>query len=623
MKKVTHYYYLLFILLLNGCSTELHHQTVSSTEIKSYQKTLDQLKTDQTFSNLFQSFNNNLSSFQHSKKNNQTENLYNFDFADVPAEIVETSEVISYTFLVNKNITEQNKFENLTLQINKIDEKYRASIIKYSPPIENGQINYNQLASGLIEKTDFDFSPITNSWYVSGGSCYIDLIFCTETASGTVGSPHEPGSQCKNIRFFISKPVKVVCPDGFGSTGGSSSGGSSGASGSYGYGTNGSPIYGGGGGIPTTSEPQQNSGTSPQNILTNPVTPQVSDISGQYASFMADLKVENTAAHDFLLANPIYKNEAIVFLSKNNYSPQAKNDVKEITVLQMEFVEQQRPTSIILETTKITYYAIENNYLNTNLDDDFFHNIDSMSSQNFIDPVTALNFARLYLGYCATLRAENPTWSKQKIFATATLETLHILLDLAGHVPAFGEVADISNGVIYTIQGQGTDAALSFASAVPIAGWFSAGVKFAKRADGLKFLVVGADNIIHFGPPNSTKFRALCGLLPGDATRQAHHLIPRGSAILNHPVVQRAAKAITNGGFHIDEGINALGVATWRNQPNHQAYNNLIRQKLVDFLAQNPNATPQHCYTFLTNLIQQAKQAIINNPNVHINNLNF
>ena len=178
----------------------------------------------------------------------------------------------------------------------------------------------------------------------------------------------------------------------------------------------------------------------------------------------------------------------------------------------------------------------------------------------------------------------------------------------------------MTNGIIYTIEGDGVNATLSYASTVPIAGWFSAGVKFAKRADGLKFLVVGADNLISFGAANSKKFRATCGIAIGDLTKQAHHIIPRGSQIIGHPIVQKAAKALTNQGFHIDQALNGIAVASWRNQPNHNQYNNLIKLKLD---ALPSNLTPNQAYAEVVNILNQAKQAIVNNPNTHLNDLNF
>jgi len=97
-------------------------------------------------------------------------------------------------------------------------------------------------------------------------------------------------------------------------------------------------------------------------------------------------------------------------------------------------------------------------------------------------------------------------------------------------------------------------------------------------------------------------------------------LVSRAQNILDHPVVQKAASVK---GFHIDEAYNGIAVAAWRNQPNHSAYNTKIFQKLEAFKTANPNATGQQCYNVLMNIANQAKVAIVNNPNVHLNNLIF
>jgi hypothetical protein len=83
--------------------------------------------------------------------------------------------------------------------------------------------------------------------------------------------------------------------------------------------------------------------------------------------------------------------------------------------------------------------------------------------------------------------------------------------------------------------------------------------------------------------------------------------------------VQRAAKH--SSAFHMNEALNGIAVAAWRNQPNHNAYNDLINLRLDNFRDLNPNATPQECYEFLTDLIQDIRTWVINNPNSHLNDL--
>ena len=58
----------------------------------------------------------------------------------------------------------------------------------------------------------------------------------------------------------------------------------------------------------------------------------------------------------------------------------------------------------------------------------------------------------------------------------------HFLLDIVGMIPGFGEPADGLNAAWYLAEGNTTDAALSGAGMIPIAGWFSVGGKWVRRA---------------------------------------------------------------------------------------------------------------------------------------------
>lgn len=87
----------------------------------------------------------------------------------------------------------------------------------------------------------------------------------------------------------------------------------------------------------------------------------------------------------------------------------------------------------------------------------------------------------------------------------------------------------------------------------------------------------------------------------------------------NHSVIQKTAKS--GSAFHMNEALNGIAVAAWRNQPNHNTYNSLVKSKLDNFRDLNPNATPQDCYDFLTDLIQDIRNWVINNPNSHLNDI--
>ncbi|WP_438966704.1 AHH domain-containing protein [Flavobacterium sp.] len=349
-------------------------------------------------------------------------------------------------------------------------------------------------------------------------------------------------------------------------------------------------------------------------------------------NFSLNLTSEQKLIYDLNQSIAVYLADNVIVVPDPSYNPilggnptmpiidpQAEQFVLELIdyVIENNNVENQ---NILNELVNVSLYTYNNGGVEQLINNNYLQNINQYTQLDFNDPTIALNFVRLFVVHCATLKQENPTWTNWQVFKQAYVDTTHLVLDLAGLVPAIGEVADLANGIIYTIEGDGVNATLSFASTIPVAGWFSAGVKFAKRADGLKFLVKGANNLIDFGAYNSKKFRAACGIAVGDATKQAHHIIPRGSAIIEHSVVQKAAKSNTNQGFHIDQALNGVKVDTWRNQPNHNAYNNLIKSKLD---ALPTNLTPNQAYAELMDILNQAKQAVINNPNVHINDLVF
>ncbi len=62
------------------------------------------------------------------------------------------------------------------------------------------------------------------------------------------------------------------------------------------------------------------------------------------------------------------------------------------------------------------------------------------------------------------------------------LDGLQVALDVAGLIPAVGEIADLGNAAISAARGDYAGAALSVAAAIPIAGWAAAPAKVARFA---------------------------------------------------------------------------------------------------------------------------------------------
>jgi hypothetical protein len=225
---------------------------------------------------------------------------------------------------------------------------------------------------------------------------------------------------------------------------------------------------------------------------------------------------------------------------------------------------------------------------------------------------------------CAVLRNLHPDWSDLKIYWEASKDIIHITLDLFGLIPLVGEVADLTNGVLYLIEGEGVDATLSFAATIPFAGWTPTVGKYMFKLTatsiGTKVRLtwkVLADGKIYFGSSGS-KLRKVLGIT--DSSLQAHHIMPWTSeAVKNHDVIQKVASS--QSAFHMNEALNGIPVASWRNQPNHPVYTNLVESKLDEFNLLNPDASLDEAYDFVSDLIADIESWIVNNPSLHLNNL--
>ena len=215
------------------------------------------------------------------------------------------------------------------------------------------------------------------------------------------------------------------------------------------------------------------------------------------------------------------------------------------------------------------------------------------------------------------LRKLYPSWSKGKAFWYAGRETLHLLLDIAGTVPVIGEVCDITNGAIYTIEGDALNASLSYAGAIPIAGWGATGAKFAIKtlAGGISLAIVKNADGFYVVSRNQQLFRKVLGMVKGDV-RIAHHIIP--FALQTNPVIQKAM--LSKNSFMINEALNGIPLSTAVHSGSHTNYTKLVKDRL-DAIPSNYN--PDQVYSEVIKIIDKIKTAIQNNPNTPINQLNF
>ena len=234
---------------------------------------------------------------------------------------------------------------------------------------------------------------------------------------------------------------------------------------------------------------------------------------------------------------------------------------------------------------------------------------------------------KLYFNY-RSIRQLNPEYSRAKCLYYASKDIIHIGLDAFGLIPVLGEVADLTNGVLYTIEGDKINAALSYAGTVPLTGWAATGIKYAvkiKTAYGMSNKVklvwkVLADGTIYFGTNNTCRaqLRKALGMIVGNLN-QAHHIIPLN--LQSNTIVQKAFKS--DDAFHLNEALNGIPLSTAVHNGSHSHYDNLISDKLRDFAQANPNATTSQCYNKIIEIISQIRIAIANNPNTPINQLNF
>lgn len=242
----------------------------------------------------------------------------------------------------------------------------------------------------------------------------------------------------------------------------------------------------------------------------------------------------------------------------------------------------------------------------------------SAAQQNLVTDPMFLFYLRMEAAF---IKVEHPEYSSLRCWWEASKEYIHGALDMAGMVPLFGEVADLTNGIIYTIEGNGTDAALSFAATIPIAGWAATTAKYARKTiyalDGtrrtLKWFKAAGD-VISFGDRNL--LRKVLGLAVGDA-RQAHHIIPWDLA--ENKLIQRLAKS--KNAFHLNERYNGMALETIQHLGSHQAYTTRVTNELEKI--ERKGLSDDDAFREVKDLIERIRSAIEANPTKDIDDIIF
>ena len=236
---------------------------------------------------------------------------------------------------------------------------------------------------------------------------------------------------------------------------------------------------------------------------------------------------------------------------------------------------------------------------------------------------------------------ENPNmgcdrFCKMKLWLEAgymvLIDPVHVALDICGLFPVLGEGCDGINGVLYLIQGDGINAAISFAATLPIGGWAATTGKYIavaiKTSTGktinLTVKIVG--NFVDFG--NRSDLRKVLELPVGDP-RQAHHLISWSK--LNHDVVQTAARGNHNSKsiYHMNRPNNGLAIEASRQvaRPGEQAGHILYNDRVANGLEAIKNkfglTNPDVLMNELGKYENYLRDLINDNPNLHLNDIVF
>lgn len=489
----------------------------------------------------------------------------------------------SYSFYIQRGIYDKNYIENLVLKRIKNHTNFKAYIITYYFPkginskkevfeITNVEPIRIEDIEGMLQRCEntYEYTVVETEHKCYSGE--------HQGISGQGKCDYETtGNAGPYSTWSIQVTVNYQC-DGGGSFGGGTS----------------SPIDSG-----SPSETDNTSPDNPDTVIDTGITlpPNCQEdncpntiVANDINTILGDTLNEQELL--WLFNNETEANQIKDFLNENNNSEEAK-----------------LASSITIAT--LVTNSIEGPYGNS-----YFEIINSKLNTNLTDPYLQAVWITHFSIKCAILKKEHPNWSNFKIYWEASREMVHFALDMGGLVPVVGEIFDITNGIIYTIEGDGVNASMSFASAIPVVGWFSAGGKYAYKLaqhtiNGTRVKLVMevlSNGFVYFGSSGS-KLRKALGIT--DAAMHAHHLIPW--AMKNHDLVQKAAKS--KHAFHLNEALNGIPRLNNLHLTGHKIYNTKILNILEEY--KNRINTPDEAYNFITGLANHIRALIKNNPTLN------
>lgn len=339
--------------------------------------------------------------------------------------------------------------------------------------------------------------------------------------------------------------------------------------------------------------------------------------------FLNGLSPEDKA---FLDANIEVRSSVLIYLeSTTDSEAEADAFAHEMIDIAKYFLEEEYGVigNDELNAIRATRETKLNGYFTAPFDANYYKLIDTYVPQDLTDQAMEDAFSIYFRMQCAILKAQHPNWPSWRVHCVAFREVAHMLLDAAGLVPGVGEIADLTNGVIYTIEGDGLNASLSFASTIPITGWFSTGAKYANKVVNISSTtkttlkwIVTSDGVIHFGNNEYCRKQLRAVLKITDSNKQAHHIIPWAKS--SHPAVQKAAKS--NNEFHMNEALNGIPLQNTIHNGSHGNYDARVVARLN---AIPGSATPDEAYDAIMDIISDIRAAIQAYPNTKINDLIF
>lgn len=612
-KKLVAIFIVLLNLFLLSCEKESFEEPKKEEHFTIKEYNLNEANKIEKFKLLYSKFSQDIAS---NKLNSREVDSLGFEIDSTQIKEIIYNNKVSYTLSIKRLIETEEYFENLVLEVDSLNQKY-AYIIKYFPTEPMKYVdNHDELlfqGNVIVEKyaypTSFgDGSGLNNEWTPITSGDATNCIWVLKCNYG--GSVHNAGSNCTPAYTFFALECTGY-PNGSGSYGGS------------GNNTSGPGGYYGGNGSSTTNNPNPPNQTPVVTVPIVSITNQPITDSDPDAATVIGNQFYNQLNNQEKLY--VHSGNGIYQILTDYLSLHIENNIIELEALDFanELVDLSKSEFDQTDVYKLTKLStiIENSGANF-FTEELELSLDPYTDLDIGGPISTLNpnytSVKIFLDY-KKLRQLYPQWSRAKCLWYASKEIVHLSLDVFGLIPVAGEVGDIVNGVLYTIEGDGLNATLSYASAVPLVGWVSATTKFGFRVvttvtgkTTLAFKIVG--DVVQYG--SRSQLRKVLNLTTGNPL-QAHHIIPWNKQ--SKSIVQRASKS--ENAFHMNEALNGIPLSTAVHSGSHANYDNVIQTKFDLFNANNPNATPDECYDFLTDLINDVRTWIAAHPNTPINNI--